>query len=65
MPTSSIKRLVVLTDQGAKNLVTLMEEWEKNPPKSEESVHYSDADRDEVKELLKQSFSNQTSKNPD
>lgn len=65
MPTSSIKRLVVLTDQGVKNLVALMEEWEKNPSKPEGSIPYSDAEREEVESLLKQSLSSQTVKNPD
>ncbi len=53
MATSTFDRPLILTEQGVDNLIALMRKWEKNPPPPDGIKPYSDAEREEVKMLLK------------
>lgn len=56
MATSTFDRPLVLSEKGAEKLFSLLEEWEKNPPKLPPVKPYSVASRKEVDELLRLVF---------
>ncbi len=53
MATETFDRPLRLTEQGAKKLFELMDEWEKNPPKPDGIKPYTAEERKESEELLR------------